>query len=303
MSTPEAVAGVEDVDLTGQTALVTGSTSGIGREAALALGRLGAEVLVHGRDPAAGQAVVADLAAAGADATFVRADFAGVETVRELAATVREETDSLDLLFNNAGGYFRSGELTDLGVEYTFHVNHLSPYLLTAELLDHLAAEARVVTTASAAHRGTSLDIERVRSVDSYSATWAYSHSKLANVLFATELARRLRAVGRSVTTASVHPGAIPGSGFTRFLPGPLSSLASALDRLPLVTSVADGAAELLYAGLHPDALSSTGQYYADLSTATPTAAGRDADAARRLWTESASMLGVEEPLATESGA
>jgi NAD(P)-dependent dehydrogenase (short-subunit alcohol dehydrogenase family) len=299
MSTPERVAGVADVDCEGRTALVTGSTSGIGREAALALGRLGADtVIVHGRDPGAGREVVEELTATGADARFVRADFADVDAVRDLAATVREETGGLDLLFNNAGGFFREGRLTDLGVEYTFHVNHLSPYLLTAELLDHLRDEARVVTTASAAHRGTSLDLDRVRSVDSYSATWAYGHSKLANVLFATELARMLGRGDRAVTTASVHPGAIPGSGFTRFLPGPLSSLASAFDALPLVTSVADGAAELLYAGLHPDALSSTGQYYADLSTAAPTEAGRDADAARRLWEESAAMLGVEPPLA-----
>ena len=113
--TPEPRAGVTDVDLSETTALVTGSTSGIGRGAALALGRLGARVFVHGRDADAGQAVVTEL----------------------------------DLLVNNAGALLRRDELTDLGVEKTFHVDHLSPYLLTAELLDHLADDARVACCAS----------------------------------------------------------------------------------------------------------------------------------------------------------
>jgi len=222
----EALAGVGDVDLTGTHALVTGSTSGIGRETALALGRLGANVMVHGRDEAAGQEVVDELTEMGRAATFTRADFASVDAVRELAETVREETDGLDLLLNNAGGLFREGQLTARNVEYTFHVNHLSPYLLTAELLDHLREGARVVTTASSAHNGASLNLDRVESVESYSGTWAYSHSKLANVLFATELSRRLDSAGQSITSNSVHPGAIPGSGFSRFLPGPIPPLA-----------------------------------------------------------------------------
>ena len=142
---PEARAGVADVDCTGKQALVTGSTSGIGRAAAVALGRLGADVIVHGRDTAAGERVVEDLEAVGTDARFVAADFADAAAVRGLAETVRAETDGLDLLVNNAGGLFRDGRLTDLGVEYTFHVNHLSPYLLTTEMLDHLRPGARVV--------------------------------------------------------------------------------------------------------------------------------------------------------------
>ena len=140
---PEARAGVADVDCTGKQALVTGSTSGIGRAAAVALGRLGADVIVHGRDTAAGERVVEDLEAVGTDARFVAADFADAAAVRGLAETVRAETDGLDLLVNNAGGLFRDGRLTDLGVEYTFHVNHLSPYLLTTELLDYLRPPTR----------------------------------------------------------------------------------------------------------------------------------------------------------------
>ena len=300
---PEARAGVADVDCTGKQALVTGSTSGIGRAAAVALGRLGADVIVHGRDAAAGDAVVEDLEAVGADARFVAADFADVAAVRELAETVHAETDGLDLLVNNAGGLFRDGRLTDLGVEYTFHVNHLSPYLLTAELLDYLRPGARVVTTASAAHRGTSLDLDAVRSVDGHSGTQAYGHSKLANVLFASELARRLEADGHEVTANSLHPGAIPGSGFSRFLPGPLPNLVQLLEAVPGVTSVEDGAAELLFAGVSPRTADVSGRYFAGQQPKTPSSAARDPEAARRLWAFSAEVLDVDEPLADAAPA
>ena len=297
---PEELAGVETVDCTDQQVLVTGSTSGIGRAAALALGRLGADVVVHGRDPEAGAEVVETLAGLGADATFLAADFASVEAVEELAAAVRAETDRLDLLVNNAGGLFRDAAVTDLGVEYTFHVNHLSPYLLTAELLGHLAPTARVVTTASAAHTGASLNLDRVQGEDLRSGLGAYSHSKLANVLFAAELARRLDAAGSEITSNSLHPGAIPGSGFTRFLPGPLPGLVQRLSALPGVTDVADGAAEILHVGVSPETAGVSGEYFSSQRPRTPSTAAQDSTAASRLWTASADLLGVDEPLATD---
>ncbi|WP_247008890.1 SDR family NAD(P)-dependent oxidoreductase [Halorientalis litorea] len=294
---PETLADVADVDCTGKQALVTGSTSGIGRAAALALGRLGADVVVHGRDRTAGATVVEDLGAVGAEGTFVAADFTDLDAVRDLAATVRSETDGLDILINNAGGLFRDGRLTDLGVERTFHVNHLAPLLLTAELLDHLQDDGRIVTTASAAHKGASLDLDRVEGVDDYSAMWAYSHSKLANVLFAAELGRRLDAAGRSLTSNSIHPGAIPGSGFSRFLPGPLPRLVQLLDAVPGVTSVADGAAELLFPAVSPHAADISGRYFSGQQPTPPAAAGQDTAAARRLWEYSADVIDIEEPL------
>jgi len=297
-SSPEERAGVASVDCTGLQALVTGSTSGIGRAVALALGRLGADVFVHGRDASAGRAVVDSLAEMGVDAQFVAADFADVDAVRDLAATVRESTGGLDLLCNNAGGLFREGRLTDLGVEYTFHVNHLSPYLLTAELLDHLTEDARVVTTASAAHQGASLDLDGVTSVADYSGVSAYSHSKLANVLFASELARRAEAAGLAITSNSLHPGAIPGSGFSRFLPGPIPRLLKTLDVVPGVASVADGAAEVLFLGVSPRTADVSGRYFANQQPKSPSDAARDAAAANRLWRRSADLLGIDEPLA-----
>ncbi|RKS78422.1 hypothetical protein BDK61_4087 [Haloarcula quadrata] len=294
---PAERAGVADIDCTGMQVLVTGSTSGIGREAALSLGRLGADVIVHGRDADAGAAVVSELSGLGVDAAFVQADFAAIDEVRSLAATVRDETDGLDILVNNAGGLFRQGRLTDIGVEYTFHVNHLAPYLLTTELLDHLNAGARVVTTASSAHRGTSLDLDRVTTVDRYTGTWAYSHSKLANVLFATELARRLETTGRDVVSNCLHPGAIPGSGFSRFLPGPIPQFVKLFDAVPGITSVEDGAAEILHLAVSSRIGDVSGRYFAGQRPATPSHAARDRTAASRLWRRSADLLGIDVPL------
>jgi NAD(P)-dependent dehydrogenase (short-subunit alcohol dehydrogenase family) len=294
---PEALAGVSDVDCTGKQALVTGSTSGIGRAAALALGRLGADVLVHGRDRQAGSAVVASLSDSGVDARFLQADFADIEAVENLATAVREATDRIDILINNAGGLFRGGAVTDAGLESNFHVNHLSPYLLTTELLGHLADDARVVTTASAAHRGATLRLDRVQGDGRVSGLKAYGHSKLANVLFAAELARRLERADSEVTSNSIHPGAIPGSGFGRFLPGPLAGLLRRLEALPGVTSVADGAAEILFVAVSPRTASVSGRYFAGQQPTQPAEAARDDAAARRLWSESAALLGVEEPL------
>ena len=293
---PESLAGVADVDCTDTRALVTGSTSGIGREAALALGRLGATVFVHGRDADAGRTVVEELVASGAEARFLAADYADTAAVRDLAATVRAETSGLDVLINNAGGLVSNGRLTDHGVEYTFQVNHLAPYLLTAELIDHLEQGARVVTTASAAHQGATLELDRVTRPDG--GLSAYSHAKLANVLFARELARRLDRDGRSVTSNSVHPGAIPGSGFTRFLPGPISEVAGVLERVPGVTSVTEGAAALLFLACAPRLDDVSGRYFTGQRPSTPADAATDDEAARNLWARSAELVDVDEPLA-----
>ena len=297
MSSPEHQAGVADIDCSGQTALVTGSTSGIGRETALALGRLGADVIVHGRDTTAGRAVVEELEAMGASATFEPADFADVSAVESLAAAVDDWVDELDILINNAGGLFREGRLTDIGAEYTFHVNHLAPYLLTAELLSTLADDARIVTTSSAAHRGATLDLDAVESVADYSSFGAYQRSKLANILFTAELAQRLEQADRAITANAFHPGAIPGSGFTRFLPGPLSELAGLAGRLPFVPTPADGAKTAVYLAVSPRVDTVSGRYFADCEPTEPAAAARDRTAAHKLFERSAELLDISTPL------
>lgn len=293
---PESLADVTDIDCTGQVALVTGSTSGIGRVAAHALGRLGAEVIVHGRDRQAGEAVVEGIREEGGTATFVAADFTKTGEIRALAAAVRANTNGLDLLLNNAGGLFRQGHRVE-GIERTFYVNHLAPYLLTAALLDHVREGARIVTTASDAHRGAQFDLDRVHTIDGYSGMGAYAHSKLANVLFASELARRLESAGRPVVSNSVHPGFVPGSQFGRFLPGPLSGLFRMLGGVPGTSSVADGAAELLHVALSPDTAGVSGRYFSGQSPASPSNAAQDPGAAAHLWDRSAEMLDIQVPL------
>jgi len=295
---PEDLAGVADVDLDDHTAIVTGSTAGIGRALALALGRLGADVLVHGRDRAAGRAVVDDLDALGVDATFHAADFADDAAVRGLATAAREWAEGIDLLCHNAGALFRESRMTDLGVERTFHVNHLAPYRLTAELLGSLTADARVVTTASEAHRGVDLALDEATDLEGYSGGRAYQRSKLANVAFAAELAHRLEAAGRMVDSNALHPGAVPGTGFSRFLPDPLPAAVRRLDALPFVTSVAEAAAATLFLAASPLVAGVSGRYFVDRRPREPAPAARDPTTRRQLWSRSASLLGIEAPLA-----
>ncbi|MFB6270134.1 MAG: SDR family NAD(P)-dependent oxidoreductase, partial [Halobacterium sp.] len=136
MVAPEVAASVNDRDCSETTALVTGATSGVGREVALALGRLGADVYVHGRDRERGEEVASRLRGLGAESRFFRADFLDLAQVRNLAERVAGRVDDLDVLVNNAGAHFDAGGLTDAGVERTFHANHLAPFLLTDRLLD-----------------------------------------------------------------------------------------------------------------------------------------------------------------------
>lgn len=295
---PEEKAGIGDADITGRTALVTGSTSGLGREAALALGRLGADVIVHGRDRDAGDRVVEDLQEVGSEARFVAADFERPADVSALAETVREEVDGLDVLCNNAGGLFQDNGDTELGVERTFHINHLSPYQLTAELLDVLHPGARVVTTASVGHRIATLNLDRLAELTGLSPWAAYCRSKLANILFANELARRLVAAGRNVTSNSLHPGIVPGSEFSRALPGPAPQIGELVGEFPMTDSVEDGAATIVYLAAAEAVEGVTGKYFARCRERRPAPDATDAEAQRKLWRRSAELLAIEEPLA-----
>jgi len=295
---PEVKAGIEDADASGRTALVTGSTSGLGRAAALALGRLGADVIVHGRNREAGETVVADLEAVGSDARFVAADFEKPAEVSALAETVRNEVDDLDVLCNNAGGRFEDNAETEPGVGRTFHINHLSPYQLTVELLPVLGDGARVVTTASVGHRIATLNLDRLAEMTGLSSWAAYCRSKLANILFASELSRRLVAAGRNVTSNSLHPGIVPGSEFSRALPDPAPQIGRLIGEFPTTDSVEDGAATIVYRAVSDDVEGVTGKYFARCRERRPAPDAVDAEAGRELWARSADLLGIEEPLA-----
>lgn len=297
-SQPEAKAGVADRDLTGTTVLVTGSTSGVGREAALTFGRLGADVIVHGRRQDAGMAVVDDIEATDGTAEFMSADFADVDAVAGLIEEVKAAVDDLDILCNNAGGLFRDAGTTDLGVEFTFHVNHLAPYQLTAGLLGTLSDDARVITTASIGHRGATLNLDTVAEITGLSPWAAYFRSKLANIQFANELARRLDATGSDVTSNSFHPGLIPGSEFSRSFAGPTKQVTDLLKTTPVADTTEGGAATMVYLGASREVEGVSGKYYARCRQRRPAPSARDKDAMRELWEKSADLLDMEEPLA-----
>lgn len=295
---PEVKAGVEDVDLTGKTVLVTGSTSGVGRTAALALGRLGADLIVHGRKHDKGEATVEELEAIGAEAQFVSADFASTEEVSYLAETVEESVDQLDILCNNAGGLFDPSETTELGVEKTFHINHLSPYQLTAELLETLAPGGRVVTTSSIGHRIATLNLDNLAAVTGLSDWAAYCRSKLANLHFSNELARRLVVEGRDVTSNALHPGIIPGSEFSRALPEPAQLVGRIAGEFPITDSVEDGAGTIVYLAASEELKGVTGKYFARCRERRPASEAMDVETQKDLWEKSSDLLDIEEPLA-----
>jgi NAD(P)-dependent dehydrogenase (short-subunit alcohol dehydrogenase family) len=312
----EAHADIETVDLTGTTALVTGATSGIGKETALALGRLGARVLVHGRDRAKGEAVVDQLRESGADgAELYLASFEEMDTVAGLADAVAADCDHLDVLVNNAGGYFGDSALTPDGIERTFAVNHLAPFVLTTTLLPELrAGSGRVVTVSSEAHRGgdvptrqrtdesgsesgLDLDLEALRSTAGYSGWDAYCRSKLANVLFTTELAERLDPA--TVTANCCHPGVVLGSGFTRNMALPARAMTWVLSRTPawlpkpVVDTPAEAAATQTYLAVSHDVADVTGAYFKQCEQAEPAGKATDTELGRALWEASAELAGL----------
>lgn len=295
MTRPEAVAGVADIDLEGTTAFVTGATNGVGRETALALGRLGARVLVHGRDRKAGRALANDLSALDAEPVFLRADFADPAAPSELAETVADQLDGdLDVLVNNAGAHFSGPDLVD-GVERTFRVNHLSPFDLTRSLLPDIADDGRIVNVSSAAHAradASDLTTEAVTTVDDYDGLEAYARSKLANVLFTRELAAREPAK----LVNACHPGLVPGSELWRDAPRYVSILMRALSALPafLLERVAEtnrtAAAASVYLAAADD-YDVTGEYFENCSPRQPSSTARDDALARDLWERSDALL------------
>jgi NAD(P)-dependent dehydrogenase (short-subunit alcohol dehydrogenase family) len=295
MTRPEAFAGVEDVDRSGRTVLVTGATSGVGRETALSLARLGARVFVHGRNREAGRAVATELDDLGAGSVFFRADFANTQSPGDLADAVAEHTDELDVLVNNAGAYVDDPTLAD-GVELMFRVNHLAPFALTRALSDAgtFSADARVVTVTSAVHpRADASDLTReaVTSVDEYDGLQAYARSKLANVLFTRELARR----EPELQANCCHPGLVPGSGLWRDASLPIRAGVRLLSALPapLLERVADSersaaaTSVFLAAGEYDE----SGAYFSDCEPSEPSSTARDDGLARRLWEVSEDLL------------
>jgi NAD(P)-dependent dehydrogenase (short-subunit alcohol dehydrogenase family) len=263
---------------------ITGATSGIGLAAAKALAALGAHVAIAGRNGVrtrvAAAAVQAEARKDARVTSFV-ADLADQAAVRQLAEDVLARHAWIDVLINNAGAMYRARHLTQDGVELTWAVNHLAPFLLTTRLLDRLTAStpSRIITTASDAHRGAELPFDDLNAEKGYNGFLRYKQTKLANILFARELAHRL--AGTGVVSSCFHPGLV-ASGFNRNN-GLLMSLAMLALR-PLSRSVEKGAETLVWLAHEAKPEDLNGGYFVDRQRCEPSPQARDTQAARRLW-------------------
>lgn len=278
--------------LAGRTCLVTGATSGIGEQTALGLARLGARVLIVGRDRSRGERSRAELAEQSGNPAveLLLADLASLSDLRRLADDVAQRTRQLHVLVNNAGVVNLSRTTTADGFETTFAVNHLAYFLLTQLLLPLLerSAPARIVNVASDAHKFAPLDLDDLQSERRYRSMRVYGASKTANLLFTFELARRLE--GRAVTVNALHPGAVGTRlGHNN---GWLGRLATGLMK-PFFLTPEQGAETSLYLATAPELAQVSGRYFAKKRERDPARHARDPVAAQQLWKESERMLGL----------
>jgi NAD(P)-dependent dehydrogenase (short-subunit alcohol dehydrogenase family) len=273
----------------GKTVLVTGATSGIGLESAVELARRGARVVLVGRDEDRTLAAVESVRTrAGVDADHLLCDFSQQAAIRALAKTYADRFDRLDVLVNNAGGVHRSRRLSQDGIEMTFAVNHLGYFLLTNLLLDLIVASspARVVSVASVGHRSGTLDFDDLGFERGYSTLKAYGRSKLANVLFASELGRRLDGTG--VTSNSLHPGAVN----TNIWPGWSKPILRLFLQRRFISSER-GAEPIVRLAADPDLDEVTGRYFERHRQVEPAPLAQDPAVAARLWDKSADLVGL----------
>jgi NAD(P)-dependent dehydrogenase (short-subunit alcohol dehydrogenase family) len=267
--------------------LITGATLGIGQAAAIEFAREGAEVALVGREAPRVKAVATEAREAGGRAPVHEhvADLSSMAEVRRLAEEARERYGHIDVLANNAGALFSSRKVTTEGFERTFALNHLAPFLLTNLLRDRLNG-GRVVTTASDAHEGGLVDLEDLQSEKSYRAMRVYGTSKLCNILFTRELARR----APELHANCFHPGVVR-TGFGKNENGIWKVLTTIGG--PFFRSPARGAQSLVWLGLSDTAAGLTGEYVQDEKVIAPNAQAQDEDLARDLWERSAELVGL----------
>lgn len=281
-------------DLTGKVCLLTGATQGIGRAAARALSRLdrAPTLVLIARDAERGAQVAAELRQPGrAPVELLVGDLSSLTEVRRLAAAFRARHARLHLLINNAGAVFARRELSADGIELTWALNHLAYFLLTNLLLETLkdSAPARVLNVASRAHkRVPRIDFADLQSEKSYSGMRVYGQSKLANILFTRELARRL--AGSGVTVNCLHPGVVR-SGFALNR----RSLLNLAYRItgPLLRTPEQAADDLVYLAISDEVKDTTGAYFVGRRPAPTSPAASDPVAARRLWDVSCAQTGL----------
>ena len=276
----------------GMTVVITGATAGIGRVTARELAKAGARILLAARSREKAEETRRWIreAAPGADVQLLIADLSSLAQVRSVAEQV-SSLGPVNVLVNNVGAIFQRRMETVDGREMTFALNHLTPFLLTNLLRDALrrGAPSRVVTVSSAAHERARMDFDDLEGRARYRAWKAYGQSKLANLLFTFELARRLR--GSGITANALHPGFV-ASEFGKNNGGSLRVMMSIAQRLGAI-SVEEGARTSIYLASAEDIHGATGKYFVKSREAQSAPASRDRESMRRLWEVSAEMVGL----------
>ena len=283
-------------DVRGKTALITGATSGIGLEASVALARRGARVVMVGRDPARTESARSTVSerSGSQEVEHLVCDFSSQAAIRALAEEFQARHDRLDILLNNAGAVNRRRTLTGDGIETTFAVNHLGYFLLTNLVTDLLvrSTPARVVTVASIGHRSGTLDLDDLGFERNYSLMEAYKRSKLCNVLFANELARRLKGTG--VTSNSLHPGGVNTNIWSGAPLWAKPIIALFLRRTFI--SAEQGASYVVALAANPDLANVTGAYFEQDKELPPSPLAQDKELAHRLWNISTTLVDLPAP-------
>jgi len=278
----------------GKVVVITGATSGIGEVAARRLAGMGARIVLVARDKTRGEAALTRLPSDGKSMSHSvhYGDLSRISEMKRLAAEIAAAEPRVDVLINNAGAMFSSRQVTGDNLERTFALNHMAYFVVTEGLRERLlaASPARIVNTASDAHRGCKLDFDDLQSASSgFSGRKAYGRSKLCNILFTRELSRRWS--GKGVTVNCLHPGFVA----TRFGDGSGGFLSRAIRvAKTFAISPEKGAQTLVYLASSPDVASVSGEYFYQCRPATPTAEARDDTPAKRLWLESAKLAGFD---------
>jgi retinol dehydrogenase-14 len=286
--------------MAGETVLVTGASRGIGKATALGLAKMGAHVAITGRDRDRTEDAAREIrAASGGQVDVFVADLSAQSEVRRLAEEVLQSNPRIDVLVNNVGGYWNTRHVTADGLERTFALNHLAPFLLTNLLLDQLAqsAPARVITVSSNAQAQGRIEFDDLQGTSSYSGARAYSQSKLANLLFTYELARRLK--GTPVTANALHPGVVSTS-FGGEDPASVQRVFIPFLR-PFMKTAAQGAATSIYLASAPELEQVSGRYFANSKPKRSSERSYHLAAAARLWQVSAELVKLTDAADTPS--
>ena len=270
--------------------VITGATSGIGEVAADRLAAKGARIVLIARDKSRGEETLKHLhaIAAGADHRAYYADLSRLAEMKRVASEIATAEPEIDVLVNNAGALFNARKVTEDGLELTFALNHMAYFVLTNLLRPRLRAGARIVSTASDAHKGAKLDFSDLQSSRGYSGFGAYGRSKLCNILFTRELARRLENTG--VTANCLHPGFV-ATRFGNQSGGVMSFAVRAAKNFAIAPE--QGAHTIVYLASSPDVAGITGGYFYKCGLTTPTPEAKNDDDARRLWDASSGLAGI----------